>query len=93
MNVLEPRRRIKSPGEYTMHTFKFCSISVELYLIHRVPLIGISDKISRRKFYCTVCITILYFSTWRTGDWESEQNLNFFKTRNFSRWEHLYLIF
>ena len=31
-------------------------------------LIGISDETSRCKFYCTVCITILYFSTWRTGD-------------------------
>ena len=51
-----------------MHIFDFCSIWVEFYLIHRVRLIGISDETSRRKFYCTVCITILYFSTWRTGD-------------------------
>ncbi len=34
----------------------------------KVRLIGISDETSRHKYYYTVCITVSYFSTWRTGD-------------------------
>ena len=41
---------------------------VGFYFKHKVRLIGISDETSRHKFYCTVCMTVLYFSTWRFGD-------------------------
>ena len=65
-----------------MPFFYICFIWVGFYFKHKVRLIGISNKTSRHKFYCTVCITLSYFSTLRTGDFQARiENRSYSKVK------------